>query len=201
MRALGTMSGAAADIDNDGWVDIYLGNGGPAMGRREPDTLYLNDGAGGFVDATEAAGLGHPGKSHGVTFADYDRDGDLDLYVPVGGAQPGDRWPNAFYRNEGFGNHWITIDLRGVRSNRDGIGARIRVTAGDLTQYAEVASGYSFGCSSSLTAEFGLGGRTRVDEIEVRWPGGGTDRFSRLDADRFYTITEGGDIESAGPRP
>lgn len=201
LRALGTMSGVAADVDNDGWIDLYLGNGGPAMGRREPDTFYLNDGAGGFVDATEAAGLGHPGKSHGVTFADYDRDGDLDLYVPVGGAQPGDRWHNAFYRNEGFGNHWIAIDLRGVASNRDGIGARIRVTAGDLTQYAEIASGYSFGCSNSLSAEFGLGRRTRIDEIEVVWPGGVTDRFLALDADRFYTIIEGRDIESTEPRP
>ncbi len=201
LRALGTMSGVAADVDNDGWIDLYLGNGGPAMGRREPDTFYLNDGAGGFVDATEAAGLGHRGKSHGVTFADYDRDGDLDLYVPVGGAQPGDRWHNAFYRNEGFGNHWIAIDLRGVASNRDGIGARIRVTAGDLTQYAEIASGYSFGCSNSLSAEFGLGRRTRIDEIEVVWPGGVTDRFLALDADRFYTITEGRDIKSTEPRP
>jgi len=88
-----------------------------------------------------------------------------------------------------------------VASNRDGIGARIRVTAGDLTQYAEIASGYSFGCSNSLSAEFGLGGRTRIDEIEVVWPGGVTDRFLALDADRFYTITEGRDIKSTEPRP
>jgi tetratricopeptide (TPR) repeat protein len=199
LRALGTMSGVPADVDNDGWVDLYLGNGGPAMGRRDPDTFYLNDGAGGFIDATEAAGLGHPGKSHGVTFADYDRDGDLDLYVPVGGAKPGDQWHNAFYRNEGFGNHWIAIDLEGVVSNRDGIGARIKVSAGELTQYAEIASGYSFGCSNSLTAEFGLGQHTRIDEVEVVWPSGGTDRYQALEADRFYTITEGESIESTGP--
>ena len=197
LRALGTMSGVPADVDYDGWVDLYLGNGGPAMGRRDPDTFYLNDGAGGFIDATEAAGLGHPGKSHGVTFADYDRDGDLDLYTPVGGAQPGDQWHNAFYRNEGFGNHWIAIDLRGVHSNRDGIGARIQVTSGDLTQYAEVASGYSFGCSNSLTAEFGLGSRSRIDTVEVKWPGGSVDRFTALDSDHFYTITEGQGIVRA----
>ena len=191
LRALGTMSGVPADVDNDGWVDLYLGNGGPAMGRRDSDTFYLNDGSGGFVDATEAAGLGHAGKSHGVTFADYDRDGDLDLYVPVGGAQPGDQWHNAFYRNEGFGNHWVAIHLVGVASNRDGIGARIQVTAGDLRQHAEVASGYSFGCSNSLTAEFGLASHSRIDTIEVVWPGGGTDRYSSLEADRYYTLTEG----------
>ena len=87
-----------------------------------------------FVDATEAAGLGHLGKSHGVTFADYDRDGDLDLYAPVGGAQPGDQWPNAFYRSEGFGNHYLVLELEGVESNRDGIGAKVWVYAGDLMQ-------------------------------------------------------------------
>jgi hypothetical protein len=115
----------------------------------------------------------------------------------VGGAQPGDQWHNAFYRNEGFGNHWIAIDLRGVHSNRDGIGARIQVTSGDLTQYAEVASGYSFGCSNSLTAEFGLGSRSRIDTVEVKWPGGSVDRFTALDSDHFYTITEGQGIVRA----
>ena len=108
------MSGVPGDVDNDGWVDIYLGNGGPQMGRREPDVLFRNRSDGTFVDATEAAGLGHLGKSHGVTFADYDRDGDLDLYAPVGGAQPGDQWPNAFYRSEGFGNHYLVLELEGV---------------------------------------------------------------------------------------
>ncbi|NKB66493.1 MAG: hypothetical protein GKR89_05490 [Candidatus Latescibacteria bacterium] len=194
-RALGTMSGVPADIDNDGHVDLYLGNGGPRMGRREPDTLYRNQGDGTFADITQQVGLGHMGKSHGVTFADFDRDGDLDLYTPVGGAQPGDQWANAFYRNEGFGNHWIVLRLQGNQSNRDGIGARVRLQSGDLVQYAEVASGYSFGCSSSLELEFGLGPRTQVDEIEIRWPSGQTDRYRNLSADRFLRLTEG------APRP
>lgn len=190
-RALGTMSGVPGDVDNDGWMDIYLGNGGPQMGRREPDVLFRNRGDGTFVDVTDAAGLGHLGKSHGVTFADFDRDGDLDLYAPVGGAQPGDQWPNAFYRSEGFGNHYLVLELQGVESNRDGIGAKVRVQAGDLVQYQEVASGYSFGNSNSLELEFGLGQRMRADRIEVAWPSGQVDVYRDVEADQHLVLREG----------
>ena len=126
-----------------------------------------------------------------MTFADYDRDGDLDLYAPVGGAQPGDQWPNAFYRSEGFGNHYLVLELEGVESNRDGIGAKVRVQAGDLVQYQEVASGYSFGNSNSLELEFGLGARQRVDRIDITWPSGQVDVYRDLEADQHLLLREG----------
>jgi hypothetical protein len=135
--------------------------------------------------------LGHVGKSHGVTFADYDRDGDLDLYAPVGGAQPGDQWPNVLYRNEGFGHHYLVLALEGTQSNRDGIGARVQVQAGDLVQFGEVASGYSFGNSSSLELEFGLGQRQQVERIEIAWPSGQVDVYRDIKADQHLVLKEG----------
>ncbi len=191
VRAEGTMSGGAGDVDNDGWIDLYLGNGGPQMGRRDPDVLYRNRGNGTFVDATEALGLGHVGKSHGVTFADYDGDGDLDLYVPSGGAQPGDYWHNVFYLNEGFDGHWLVFQLQGRQSNRDGLGARIEVQCGERRQIREVASGYSFGNSNSLEAEFGLGDCARAERVSVRWPSGVVDVFADVAVDRRWRAVEG----------
>ncbi len=190
-RALGTMSGVPGDFDYDGYLDLFLGNGGPTMERRELSTMFRNNGNGTFADVTAQVGVLNLGKLHGVTFADYDQDGDLDLYTPVGGARPGDQWENTLYRNEGFGNHWIVFQLKGTRSNRDGIGAKIRVKAGDLFQFAEVASGYSFGCSNSLEQEFGLGKHSRVDQVEVQWPSGQIDRYQNLEADRFVLLEEG----------
>ena len=199
-RALGTMSGVPGDFDYDGYVDLFLGNGGPTMERRELSTMFRNRGDGTFADVTAQVGVLNLGKLHGVTFADYDEDGDLDLYTPVGGARPGDQWENTLYRNEGFGNHWIVFRLKGTRSNRDGIGARIKVEAGDLFQFAEVASGYSFGCSNSLEQEFGLAGHTRVDQVEVQWPSGQVDRHQNLAADQFVLLEEGASMPRSVPR-
>jgi hypothetical protein len=193
-RTFGTMAATYGDVDNDGYQDIYLANGGPPMDRFEPDRLFLNNGDGTFADITDLAGVGNIGKGHGTTMADYDNDGDLDIYAPQGGmgANPGDAQPNSLYRNEGTPNHWLIVELIGTKSNRDGIGAKVTVKIGTQLRYAEVSGGCGFGVTNSLPEEFGLGAVTRVDVVEVRWPSGSIDRVMDVPADRMLTIVESG---------
>ena len=190
-RSVGSMGAGFGDIDYDGFVDLYLSNGGPNFPRLEPNILYRNKAGEGFADITESAGVGHLGKGHGVSMADYDSDGDLDIYAGVGGHYPGDLWHNSLYRNEGHENHFLVVEVEGTVSNRNAIGARVRVRAGDYIQEAEISSGNGFGCTNSLPAEIGLGGRTRVDTVEVRWPSGKIERRTRLDADQTLRFSEG----------
>ena len=110
----GTMGANYGDFDNNGFPDIYLGNGGPEMVRQESDALYMNKGDGTLIDVTAQAGLGHLGKTHGTSVADFDRDGWLDLYLPIGGNFPGDQWRNALYRNRGGNNRALSIALVGT---------------------------------------------------------------------------------------
>ena len=199
---LGTMAATCGDVDNDGYQDLYLANGGPPMDRFEPDLLFLNNGDGTFADVTFAAGLGNTGKGHGPTMADYDNDGDLDIYAPQGGmgGNPGDSQPNSLYRNRGNQNHWLIVEVVGSAgegkgkpfSNRDGVGAKVTVKVGENIRYAEVSGGGGFGVTNSLPLEFGLGAATRVDLVEVRWPSGLVDRVKEVPADRMLTIGEAG---------
>ena len=159
------------------------------MWRFEPNILYHNR-EDRFADITEAAGVGNLGKGHGATFADYDEDGDLDLYAGIGGHYPGDLWANSLYRNEGHGNHWIAVAAAGRASNRGAIGARIRVRSGDLVQEGEISSGIGFGSSNSLPLEFGLGVRARVDELTIFWPSGKTQTSRQLAVDRVHKFVE-----------
>ena len=188
----GAMAANFGDIDNDGFPEIYLGAGGPAMERYEPNVLFLNKRNGSFVDVTSSSGTGDLCKGHGQTFADFDGDGKLDIYSPCGGSWSGDRQPNALFRNlGGTSNHWLTIRTRGVKSNRDGIGARVTVTVGGSPYTAEVTSGGGFGSTNSLELEFGLGKATKADKIRLRWPSGQEQEFTGVAADQFVTLTEG----------
>jgi hypothetical protein len=187
----GSMSANFGDINNDGFPEIYLGTGGPAIERYEPKALFLNRGDGSFIDVSRSAGTDDLCKGHGTTFADFDADGDLDIYSPCGGSWHGDRQPNALFRNPGSSNHWLTIRTRGTKSNRDGIGARVTVTVDGSRSVAEVTSGGGFGSTNSLELEFGLGKTTKADKIHIRWPSGQEQEFTDVAADHFVTITEG----------
>ena len=190
-RAVGCTGAGFGDIDYDGLIDIYLSTGGPNFPRLEPNILYYNKGDDRFADITASAGVGHIGKGQGVSFADLDSDGDLDIYAGVGGHYPGDLWHNSLYRNEGHDNHWLVVRVRGTTSNKSAVGTRLRIRAGDLLQDAEISSGNGFACTNSLPMEFGLGSRTRVDELEIRWPSGKTEKHRDLGIDQVLCFIEG----------
>ncbi len=195
LYAHGTMGANVGDVNNDGFLDFYLGTGDPMMARLEPNAFYLNTGHGGFVDLTRFTGLGHLGKGHGITFADYDFDGDLDIYAPQGGFVHGDLWHNAFYHNElGNTNNWLAVQLEGTKSNRMGVGAQLTLRSGDFTIYREMRAGGAFGSSSSPYIHFGLARRTAIDRLEVDWPSGEHVVYADLPVNRYIKIVEASDI-------
>ncbi len=201
-RAFGAMGANWGDLDNDGFPEIYLGNGGPFLERLEPNALFHNRGDGTFQEETRRVGGGHIGKGHGVTFADFDRDGDLDIYAPLGGAYRGDQWENALYRNDGgeAAGHSITIACRGSQTNRFGIGVQLRAFVGERVLYREIEGGAAFGSSNPAMAHFGLGIADHIDRLEVLWPAGGTRQVVEdLPADHYIVITEGEALLASRP--
>ena len=188
------------DLDNDGFLDFYLGTGTPSFESISPNLMFRNVDGRRFDNVTFAGGFGHLQKGHGVAFADIDGDGDQDVIEQMGGAYPGDAYPSALYRNPGAPGHWIALQLVGIRSNRSGVGARVRAElrdgAGMRTVHRRVGTGGSFG-GSPLRLHLGLGAATEVERLEVRWPAGTVQAFRSVRADRAYRIVE----DAPGLRP
>ena len=186
------MGAGVADLDNDGYIDVYLGTGDPQISRLEPNRLFRNNGNRTFSDVTNYVGFARPGnKGHGVGFVDIDNDGDLDIFAQLGGHYPGDHTYNAFYRNlKGNQNHWLEVDLRGVKSNRFGVGAQLTVKAGDLLVYREVKGSEGFGATSPYRQHFGLGKNARIDSLEIRWPSGAARTIRGLEANQILKVKE-----------
>ena len=162
------------DLDNDGFPDIYFGTGELSFASLLPNVLLHNKGGKTFVDITASSGTGELHKGHGVAFADIDNDGDEDLLEVVGGGVPGDTHTFRLFENPGHGNDWISVRLLGVKANRPGIGARIKVTVKNGTEtravYRTVGSGGSFG-ASPLEQHIGLGKSAEIVGVEIQWPG------------------------------
>jgi len=201
-----TMGCAVGDLNNDGWEDAYLGTGDPNLSTLLPNRLFINDEGRGFQEATMASGLGHLQKGHGTVFADFDRDGDLDIFLQLGGAVPVDRYRDAYFENPGFPGAWIQVRAIGTRSNRSGIGTRIRVTvrteSGQVrTIHREVSSGGSFG-SSPLTQHIGLGNATAIEKLELHWPASDERQiFEDITPRRLIVVTEGNPTPRQEARP
>ncbi len=169
---------AAADFDNDGWIDIYVPNSGSFH------KLYRNNGNGTFTDIAASAGIIE--RNHEIiAVADYDNDGWVDIFT-AGSPQ------NKLLFNNGGANHWIAVKARGRAANYYGAGARIEVVTGTVRQMREITAGDGF-CSQNLnfTAHFGLGAHTRVDSLIIKWPGGAADKITNVNVDRYLTVVEG----------
>jgi len=191
MHAMGSNFG---DLDNDGFMDLYIGTGAPNLMSAVPNRMFHNVNGEYFEEVTSAGGFGHLQKGHAVGFGDLDNDGDQDVYMVVGGAFEGDVFVNALFENPGSQNNWISIVLTGTKSNRDGIGARISIEVqdGDSTRLYHhiVSTGGSFG-ASSLRQEMGIGTSKIIIAITIIWPSGEDQRFQEIELNKFYSITEG----------
>jgi tetratricopeptide (TPR) repeat protein len=184
----GTMSGNFGDVNNDGYIDLLLGNGSPRMERLEPFILLEND-RGTFRNTTFAAGLPFSGKSHGTNCADLFGDGRLSIIIAAGGGYPGDLLMTAVHCPKQLPGNYLNVRLRGTKSNRDGNGARITVVSRGMRQMREVNHGTSFGCLP-LEQHFGLADANHVESLEVRWPGGAVQRVENPPVNETILVTE-----------
>jgi hypothetical protein len=204
-KVLMVMGANFGDIDNDGFLDIYLGTGNPSYASLVGSRLLRNKGGQTFVDVTVSSGTGELHKGHGVAFADLDQDGDEEIVFEVGGATPGDAHGLRLFENPGHGNDWIALKLVGVKTNRAAIGARIAVTVegprGRRVLHRTVSSGGSFG-ASPLLQHIGLGADARAVDVEIWWPTSNTrQHFSKVAKNQFLEVTEFAQTTKALSRP
>jgi hypothetical protein len=205
-RVIYAMGSNFEDINNDGWLDFYLGTGVPDLRSLVPNRMFLNQNGKFFADVTYDGGFGHIQKGHGIGFGDLDNDGDQDMYCVVGGAYEGDNFKSALFHNPGNKNHWIVLQLEGKTANRSAIGSRIKIT---VTQngksrsiYRTVGTGGSFG-SSSLQAEIGLENAATVNTLEVTWANKQhtLQKFTNVELNKKYLLKEGEQLSVLENKP
>ncbi len=184
------------DYDNDGWSDIFVADGHieneiervqKRVSYAEPPHLFRNLGAGKFQEVTQqmGAGFASPKVARGAAYADIDNDGALDVLLTT---NAGRAW---LFHNEGGTNHSLRVKLAGTKSNRDGIGAIVRVNVGSGKQWQMLRSGSSYLSQSELVLTLGLGAQKQVDSLEVQWPSGQVDKLANIPGDQMITIQEG----------
>lgn len=186
-----------ADLDNDGWPDLFVTNGHiesdiakikPSEKFAQPNQLFRNSGNGSFADVSAEAGPGvtEPMIGRGACRGDFDNDGKIDvLLIPNTGA------PRLLHNESTGDNHWITIHLKGVTSNRNGYGALVTIHSAQQSQTSYLSGGSSYLSANEPRIHFGLAHDSRVDSVTVRWPHGETEEWKMLSADQIITLTEG----------
>lgn len=194
-----SFGGGFLDYDNDGWLDLFIANGHvypeveqatPGTHYKQINSLFHNEGNGKFVEVGKSSGSGfeNPYVGRGAAFADFDNDGFVDIVI----ANNGDA-PLVLHNSGGNGNHFLNLKLVGKKSNRDAMGARVRVVSGTASQLREIAGGGSYLSQSDLRANFGLGKAKRAETVEITWPSGQRQTFRDVEADEFYLVEEGKD--------
>jgi len=197
-KVIFAMGSNFGDLDNDGWLDFYLGTGNPDLRSVIPNRMFHNVGGKRFEEVTLPGGFGHLQKGHSTAFADLDRDGDEDIYMVLGGAYQSDRFASVLFENPGWhDNKWITLELEGRTANRSAIGARVALVVADAkgatrTLYRTVNSGGTFG-AGPLQLHVGLGRATTVREVHITWPDAARSKNSYTDlaVDHAYHIVQG----------
>jgi hypothetical protein len=192
------------DYDNDGWPDIFVADGHiedqiervqKRVSYSEPAHLFHNLGGGKFQEVTAQMGqaFAAPRVARGAAYADIDNDGFLDILVSTNAG------PAYLFHNEGGTNHSLRLKLVGTKSNRDGIGAVVRLTSGSDRQSKMLRSGSSYLSQSELVLTFGLGTQTKADNVEIQWPSGQVDKLSNVNAGQTVTVEEGKGVVSNRP--
>jgi hypothetical protein len=194
-----SFGGGFLDYDNDGLLDIFIANGHvypeveqatPGTHYKQINSLFHNESVGKFLEVSKISGNGFqvPHAGRGTAFVDFDNDGFVDVVV----ANNGDP-PLLLHNSGGNGNNFLNFKLIGKKSNRDAIGARVRVVSGITSQIREIAGGGSYLSQSDLRANFGLGRSKRAETVEIIWPGGQKLSFKNVEANKFYLVEEGRD--------
>jgi hypothetical protein len=201
------LSGVAAkfiDYDNDGWADIIQANGAMVdnvslyhsqVTYKEPLLMWHNLGHGHFEKVSDLLGpdFNRPVVGRGLATADFLNDGNVGFVVNCRGDYP------ELMRNQGgSGNHWLEVLLIGARSNRDGIGSTLKLTAGDLVRVDQAKGGSSYMSASDPRIHFGLGRHAKIDSLVIQWPSGQTDKITDVPVDTIIAVKEGTGIV---PRP
>ncbi len=204
-RAALTMGSNFGDLDNDGWLDVYLGTGEPSYQSLLPNRMFRNDGGVRFQDVTTSGGFGHLQKGHAVAFADIENRGQEDVFEEMGGAFVGDAYQSALYRNPGHPGHSVTLKLEGVKTNRAAYGARIETIFHDggivRHVFRTVGSVSSFG-ASPMEQHIGVASAKKIDELRIRWPANYLNEqiFRDVPVDQMYRILEGSTTYTVVPR-